>query len=48
MALIKCPECNKEVSDKAEICVHCGYPISKWIKIVKRLWKRYKIRRLKK
>ena len=32
MALIKCPECNKEVSDKAEICVHCGYPISKWIK----------------
>ena len=32
MALIKCPECNKEVSDKSEICVHCGYPISKWIK----------------
>lgn len=32
MALIKCPECNKEISDKAEICVHCGYPISKWIK----------------
>ncbi len=32
MALIHCPECNKEVSDKAEICVHCGYPISKWIK----------------
>ena len=32
MALIKCPECSKEISDKAEICVHCGYPISKWIK----------------
>jgi len=32
MALIHCPECNKEVSDRAEICVHCGYPISKWIK----------------
>ena len=32
MALIRCPECSKEVSDKAEICVHCGYPISKWIK----------------
>lgn len=27
MALIKCPECTKEVSDKSEKCVHCGYPI---------------------
>ena len=25
MALIKCPECGKEISDKAEECVHCGY-----------------------
>lgn len=25
MALIKCPECNKNVSDKAENCPHCGY-----------------------
>ena len=24
MALIKCPECGKEISDKAEICVNCG------------------------
>lgn len=29
MALINCPECNKEVSDKAEICPHCGYKILK-------------------
>ena len=29
MALIKCPECEKEVSDKAEVCIHCGYPLSK-------------------
>lgn len=29
MALIKCPECMKEISDKAEVCIHCGYPISK-------------------
>ena len=29
MALIKCPECNKEVSDCAEACPHCGYPIKK-------------------
>ena len=28
MALIKCPECNKEISDKSKICIHCGYPIS--------------------
>ena len=27
MALIKCPECEKSISDKAEICIHCGYPI---------------------
>lgn len=25
--LIKCPECNKEISDKADKCIHCGYPI---------------------
>lgn len=28
MALIKCPECNREISDKAASCPHCGYPIS--------------------
>lgn len=27
MALIKCPECGHEVSDKAEKCIHCGYPL---------------------
>lgn len=27
MALINCPECGKEVSDKAKICIHCGYPL---------------------
>lgn len=27
--LIKCPECGKEVSDKAQACIHCGYPIKK-------------------
>lgn len=29
--LISCPECGKEVSDKSEICVNCGYPIKKYI-----------------
>lgn len=26
MALIKCPECGKEISDKSRTCIHCGYP----------------------
>lgn len=29
MALIKCPECGKEISDKAKTCIHCGYPMPK-------------------
>lgn len=28
MALIKCPECGKQVSDKANACPGCGCPIS--------------------
>lgn len=27
MALINCPECGKEVSDKAAACPHCGNPL---------------------
>ena len=27
--LIKCPECNLNVSDKAISCPHCGYPLKK-------------------
>ena len=27
MALIKCPECTKEISSEALSCPHCGYPI---------------------
>ena len=30
MALIKCPECGKEISDKAEYCPNCGCPSSEW------------------
>lgn len=29
MALINCPECNKEVSDKTFKCPNCGYTINK-------------------
>ena len=28
MALIKCPECGKEISDKATACPNCGCPIA--------------------
>ena len=28
MALIKCPECGKDISNKAIVCPNCGNPIS--------------------
>lgn len=28
MAMIKCPECQSEVSDRASACPRCGFPIS--------------------
>ena len=28
MALINCPDCNKEISDKAPACPGCGSPIA--------------------
>jgi len=27
--LITCPECNKKISNKSEVCIHCGYPLKK-------------------
>ena len=35
MALIKCNECGKEISDKADVCINCGNPIQKSIKYAK-------------
>ena len=29
MALIKCPECGKEISDKATNCIYCGSILKK-------------------
>ncbi len=29
MALINCPECNKQISDFAVNCPNCGYPLQK-------------------
>lgn len=28
MALIRCPECGKEISDRSQQCIHCVYPLS--------------------
>jgi len=28
MALLKCPECSHDVSDKATVCMNCGYPMN--------------------
>lgn len=32
MALIQCPECGKEISDKTKKCPDCGYPIKKRVR----------------
>jgi hypothetical protein len=29
MSLLNCPECSKEISDKAANCPYCGFPIDK-------------------
>lgn len=28
MAMIKCAECGKDISDKAPACIHCGAPLT--------------------
>ena len=30
MALIKCPECGRDVSDKAKTCPNCGCPTNRF------------------
>lgn len=34
MALINCPECGKEISDKAKKCIQCGYEIGTKEKLI--------------
>lgn len=34
MALINCPECNKEISDSARKCPHCGYPLKEEVEVI--------------
>jgi hypothetical protein len=48
MALIKCPECNRDVSDKATVCPHCARPLA-WtsyrqgpVQVIERTGRRWK------
>ncbi|MGO9451203.1 MAG: zinc ribbon domain-containing protein [Candidatus Binataceae bacterium] len=29
MKMIDCPSCHQNISDQAEVCPHCGYPLAK-------------------
>ena len=42
--LIKCPECELQVSDKAMNCPHCGYPLkdNTLSKVVKKTAKKHR------
>lgn len=31
MAIVICPECNKKVSQYADACPNCGFPINKYM-----------------
>lgn len=37
MALINCPECNKEISDTVNQCPNCGYTLKKKNKVNKKI-----------
>lgn len=38
MAMIMCPECGKEISDKAKRCPSCGFKIKSRRKKIVFLW----------
>jgi len=35
MAIINCPECNNKVSDKAESCPNCAFPLNRITNTIK-------------
>lgn len=43
MALIKCSECGREISDKAQFCPGCGCPSSEWRKNIENSERNYVI-----
>ena len=48
MALIKCPECSRDVSDKATVCPHCARPLARTsyrqgpVQVIERTGRRWK------
>ena len=42
MALIKCPDCQKEHSDSARACPNCGRPAAHAVTLIEATGKRYK------
>lgn len=36
MALLNCPECDSQVSDKAQCCLNCGFPVGDIIKMIQK------------
>ena len=48
MPLVECPECKREISDRAASCPHCGCPVSRQPKAGERgqetvLWSRHPV-----
>lgn len=48
MSLIFCPECNKEISDKATSCPQCAYPLTQKheatsVQTIEKTSKKYKL-----
>lgn len=41
MSLIKCIECNKEISDKSKECPYCGCPTSESLKVKDSIFSNY-------
>lgn len=37
MALIKCPECGREISETVDVCINCGYQIKPKKKVDKKI-----------
>ena len=37
MALINCPDCGREVSDRAMACIHCGAPLNEKSELIVKL-----------
>lgn len=43
MALAKCPECNKEISEHAVVCPSCGHPLNIKFNTIEEFFRKYKL-----